>query len=228
METIHQSPKERVASSSPARSRTPKLHERINIRLIHRFAGLTLATFIAIHLTNHLFALVSVEKHINVMEILRLFYRNPIVETLLLLAILIQVPSGIMLARRKGWRGLPLEERAQVASGLYLSFFLVAHVFAVMVGRHFLHLDTNFYFASAPLLSFLWLYYVVYYGLSVIAIFTHIASIHTIKMTDKTTLQRARQQGIGIFAIGVIISIVILLTFSGVLYPIHLPAAYKW
>jgi succinate dehydrogenase/fumarate reductase cytochrome b subunit len=228
MKTIPQPPKEQVFSNPQAHLHTAKLHERINIRLMHRFAGLTLATFIAMHLTNHLFATVSVEKHIKVMEMLRLFYRNPIIETLLLLAICIQVPSGVMLARRKGWRGLPLEERAQVASGLYLSFFLVAHVFAVMVGRYFLHVDTNFYFASAPLLSFLWLYYVVYYGLSVIAIFTHIASIHTIKMTDRTTLQRARQQGMVIFVLGVMISIVILLTFSGVLYRIHLPAAYQW
>ncbi|MCU0424151.1 MAG: hypothetical protein MUF71_00860 [Candidatus Kapabacteria bacterium] len=194
---------------------------------LHRFAGLTLATFIAIHLTNHLFALVSVEMHIKVMDIARLIYRNPLGEALLLAAIAVQVPSGIILVRRKGWRGTSGIERLQVASGLYLSFFLVVHVFAVMMGRWYFKLDTNFYFGSSPLLSWLWWYYVPYYGLSVIAVFAHVASIHFQKVLPRTSRKQALWQSVVLVVAGCVLSVLILLAFSGVLRPIVLPEQYK-
>lgn len=194
---------------------------------LHRFAGLTLATFIAIHLTNHLFALVSVESHIHIMDYARLLYRNPLGEALLLIAIAVQIPSGIMLVRKKGWRGTEFAERVQVASGLYLSFFLVVHVFAVMVGRYYFNLDTNFYFGSSPLLSPLWWYYVPYYGLSVIAVFAHVASIHFQKMIPLVSLRQARVQAILITLLGGIISMLIVLVFSGKIYHFVLPAKYQ-
>jgi hypothetical protein len=228
MNTVASPPKKPAKQLPQANVSGIKRPEQVNIRQLHRFAGMTLAAFIVLHLANHLFALVSVQQHIRVMELLRLFYRNPIIETLLLSAILLQVPSGIMLVRRKGWRGLPVEERAQVASGLYLSFFLVVHVLAVMVGRYGFHLDTNFYFGAAPLHSFLWWYYVVYYGLSIIAIFTHIGSIHALKMADRTTLQRARVQGLVIFGMGIILAIIILAAFMGLFHAVVIPEAYRW
>lgn len=232
MNSLIDSPVQRTAQTQDAASGTENARKAelraTRIRTAHRFAGMTLALFIAMHLTNHLFALFSVERHVAVMDILRLIYRNPLGEVILLAAVLVQVPSGILLVKRKGWRGLPLAERAQVASGGYLAFFLVAHVFAVMMGRHFFYLDTNFYFASAPLLSFLWAYYVVYYGLSVVAVFTHVASIHYQKMLSLTSPQRARIQALVIGGVGLVVAVLILLAFSGVVYEITLPAAYKW
>lgn len=228
-----------IDSSSP---RTAQAHDTVSetatirkaqlrttrIRSAHRFAGLTLAFFIGLHLMNHLCALVSIEQHIKIMDLLRLIYRNPLGEALLLLAIMVQVPSGILLVRRKGWRGLPLAERAQVASGGYLAFFLVAHVFAVMMGRYFFHVDTNFYFASAVLFSPVWLFYVVYYGLSVVSVFVHVASIHYQKMLSRTSSHRAQTQALAIVGTGIAVMVLILLAFSGVVYEIRLPAAYKW
>lgn len=207
--------------SSP-RSETKRL-----VRL-HRFAGLTLATFIAVHLTNHLFALISVETHIRVMDHARLFYRNPLGEALLLIAIAVQVPSGILLVRRKGWRGIEFAERVQVASGLYLSFFLVVHLLAVMAGRFYFKLDTNFYYGASPLLSWLWWYYVPYYGLSVIAVFAHVASIHFQKMVLRISMQNARLQAVSIALIGVMISVLILIAFSGKIHHFILPSQYHF
>lgn len=217
-----------VQQTMPNQSASPTKINVQRLRQLHRFAGLTLAVFIGLHLTNHLFALVSIEQHIKVMDALRLIYRNPLGEALLLLAIMVQVPSGIMLVGRKGWRGLPLAERAQVASGGYLAFFLVAHVFAVMMGRYFFHVDTNFYFASAVLFSPLWLFYVVYYGLSVVSVFTHVASIHYQKMLSRTSPGRAQTQALVIVGAGIIVMVMILLVFSGVVYEIRIPTAYKW
>jgi succinate dehydrogenase/fumarate reductase cytochrome b subunit len=225
MNSVIDSPAQRTEY---VQSAAPKKISAHRLRQLHRFAGLTLAVFIAMHLTNHLFALFSVERHIAIMDLLRLVYRNPLGETILLAAVLIQVPSGIMLVKRKGWRGLPLVERAQVASGGYLAFFLVAHVFAVMMGRYFFHLDTNFYFASAVLFSPVWLFYVVYYGLSVVAVFTHVGSIHYQKMLSRTSSERAQIQALMIVGVGLTVTVLILLAFSGVVYEIRLPAAYKW
>ncbi len=201
--------------------------DSLRLLRLHRFAGLTLAAFIALHLLNHLFALVSVEMHINFMQFARLIYRNPLGEALLLAAVSIQVPSGIMLVRRKGWRGIAFIERVQVASGLYLSFFLIAHIFAVMMGRYFFNLDTNFYFGASPLLSWLWWYYVPYYGLSIIAIFAHVASIHFQKVLPRTSLKAAQQQALAIACLGVILSVLLLLAFMGILHSFTLSAEYK-
>ncbi len=198
-----------------------------SLRSLHRFAGLTLAVFIGIHLGNHVCALWGIEAHIRVMEYARLVYRNPFIETLLVTAICLQIPSGILLVRRKGWRGLPFAEKAQVASGAYLSFFLVAHLSAVLAGRYYFHLDTNFYFGALVLLSVVRWFFVVYYALSVIAVFTHIASIHYQKMLGKISPQRAQIQAFGIVGVGAVCVIAILLAFSGVLYSISIPQVYK-
>jgi flagellar biosynthesis protein FlhB len=111
---------------------------------------------------------------------------------------------------------------------LYLSFFLVAHLFAVMGGRYYLKLDTNFYFGASPLLSWLWWYYVPYYGLSVIAVFAHVASTHFQKMLPRTSLKKAQIQALAIAVIGCTIAVMILIAFSGVLYSIVLPAGYQF
>jgi hypothetical protein len=197
------------------------------LQRLHRYAGLTLALFIGIHLANHCAALISIDTHIAFMSYARLLYRNLVSELLLLCAILIQVPSGILLVRRKGWRGVPFIQKAQIASGLYLSFFLVVHVFAVMVGRFYLHLDTNYYFASSVLFSYLWWYYVVYYGLSIIAVFTHVASIHYQKMLPHTSPKCTQIQSLVIAGTGCILAVLLLLAFSGKFYAITIPTQYK-
>src|SRR5690349_2532561 len=98
------------------------------------------------HLCNHLYSVAGVDKHIAIMKSLRLFYRNILVETILLMAVLVQVISGIKLFRKN--RKLAFSSFAQfhIWTGLYLAAFFVIHVGAVLVGRTFLNLDTNFYY----------------------------------------------------------------------------------
>ncbi|HEU5167004.1 MAG TPA: hypothetical protein VFU29_15745, partial [Chitinophagaceae bacterium] len=68
----------------------------------------------------------------------RKIYRNKIVESLLLLAVLLQVISGITLVILKWNKVENYFDRIQIASGLYLSFFLLNHVIAVLRGRYIL------------------------------------------------------------------------------------------
>jgi hypothetical protein len=110
-----------------------------------------LTAFVAVHLANHLLALHSLALHQRGMALLRLGYRHPVVETLLLAAVLFQVGSGMWLLRRKWQRDAPFFERVQLYSGLYLAFFLLVHCGAVLTGRHLQHVDTDFYFAAMGL-----------------------------------------------------------------------------
>ena len=236
MSSLLNAPPKRVRSRAPdiippqhpsiRRLRIRRLRTFRLLHLLHRLAGLTLCIFTTLHLVNHLFALVSVQQHIKAMELLRLVYRHPLGETVVLAALTVQVPTGIALVRRKVWRGLPLAERARIASGAYLALFLVVHVSAVMVGRYVLHLDTNFYFASARLRGSLWLCFVVYYELSVIAVFTHVASVHYQYVRSRSTFRSAQTQALVIAGVGVALAILIVLAFSGVLYDITFPAVY--
>ena len=71
------------------------------MKKIHYYSGLFMSVFIALHFVNHLFALVSPEKHIEIMESVRLIYRNIAFEILLVSACITQISAGIGLYRNK-------------------------------------------------------------------------------------------------------------------------------
>jgi len=104
-------------------------------------------------------------------------------------------------------------EKYQILSGLYLAFFLLIHVSAVLSGRFVFGLDTNLYFGAAGLNIFpLYLFFVPYYLLSIISIFTHIACIH-FRKTDSALGAKI------IFIIGVFMAIAIVYGMTGLKIP---------
>jgi hypothetical protein len=191
---------------------------------LHRVSGIILAVFVSLHLANHLAVLISPEVHLKVMDALRLFYRNVVVETLVLLAVLTQIITGIKLAstkgtKQKGWT------KWQIWSGLYMAFFFAMHVSAVMIGRFLLKLDTDLYFGAAGLNVFPFnLFFVPYYSLAILAFFTHIASIHA----QKSTHQNADSQAKIILVAGAICTVLILLGMTNFLQGLTIPALYKF
>lgn len=167
----------------------------------------------------------SEQVHIEFMNAARKFYRNPFCEALLLIAVTIQVISGIQLVRNKWKANYDIFEKLQLYSGLFLSYFLVVHVFSVLLGRYVLTLDTNLYFGASVLNNNPAIFYFVFhYGLAVIAFFTHIACIHKVKILKYTTEKRARLQGFTIIGLGCIISFLILYKMIGV----DIPSAYQY
>ncbi len=176
-------------------------------KTLHRYSGLLLAVFVAMHLGNHLAVLISPETHIWLMNTLRLFYRNVLIESILLLVVLFQVVTGIQLLRAKGLRQKGWS-KWQIWSGLYMAYFFLQHVGAVMFGRFVLHTDTNLYFGAAGLNAFpLCLFFVPYYSLGIVSFFTHIASIHA----QKSNSQNADNQAKMIVIVGVFCAVLILL-----------------
>lgn len=161
-----------------------KSNQEAVVKKLHYFTGLTLSLFIGFHLLNQLFALAGPEAHIALMEKLRKVYRHPVIETILLLVILIQVVSGIRLLFNR--KKKTIAEKIQTYSGLYLSLFLIGHVSAVILSRQVEHLDTNFYYIAAGLnLNPATLFFIPYYFIDVCAISLHIASLHYLKTKSK-------------------------------------------
>lgn len=150
---------------------------------MHFVSGLTLSIFIGSHLFNHIYSVFGAQKHIEVMLMLRPIYRNMFIETILILAVIIQIWSGIKLIKVKRKLSPTMFNQLQIWSGIYLAFFLIIHLTAIIVGRTLLNLDTNFYFGVAGLNTFpMNLFFIPYYVIALLAVFAHISAIHYTKM----------------------------------------------
>lgn len=191
------------------------------MKVIHYYSGVTLAIFVGIHLLNHALILHSSEWHINFMNAVRKVYRNPVIETLLLLAVGIQIVTGIYLVNNKWSLVESLFDFLHIASGLYMSLFLIIHVSAVLMGRYKLGVDTNLYFGVGYMnVSPQRYFFIPYYSLAITSFFVHMACIHKIKMSEYVTLSTAQNQSIGIMVLGVIFTVLIITKMAHLQFPV--------
>lgn len=194
-------------------------------RKLHYYSGIIIALFICLHLVNHSFALIGIDKHIEVMQMFRKVYRNIFAETILLLAIVSQIFSGIQLFRDRYKKSKTFFEKIQVWSGLYMAFFFVIHLSAIMAGRFLLDLDTNFYFGAAGLNRFPYnLFFIPYYSLAILSFFGHIASIHYKKMGLRN--RDARTQSFLIILIGFVVTLLLMYGLTNGFKGIVIPSEY--
>ncbi len=198
------------------------------VHTLHRLSACVIGGFIAVHLFNHLVALGGIDEHIAFMEAFRLIYRLPIVEVLLLSCVFIQVGSGFFLIKSRWGVRQDFYERLQAISGGYLAFFLLNHVGAVLFGRYFFNLDTNFYFAAAGMhINPLQYFFVPYYFLAVLAIFGHLACAFHWLSREHLVIETRNRLGYVIIAIGALASLLIVLAFAGSFYPVDIPTEYR-
>lgn len=198
------------------------------MKRIHYISGITISIFIVMHLFNHLYSLFGVKAHIELMNNFRVIYRNIIIETFLLFAIGIQIISGVKLFLKKRKIVSDFFDRLQIWTGLYLAIFLLIHLSAVLSGRLFLNLDTNFYFGVAGLNTFpLNLFFIPYYGLAIISFFGHISAIHSKKMKNKLLGIEPNKQSYIILIIGIILTIVIFYGLTNEFNGVEIPAEYN-
>jgi hypothetical protein len=183
-----------------------------------------LAAFVAAHLVNHVVGLWGVAAHQAFMNAARLVYRSPLLEPLLLAAVLMQIATGIA-QLHAGWgtrRGF--WARAQAMSGLYLVFFLANHTFWVLVARIGYDLDSNFYLAATFLtISPLPVLFAPYYALGVFSIFAHLAcAVHF--WAESPVGERLAQASIGA---GAVIAPIVTAVFMGAFYEIEVPPDFR-
>jgi hypothetical protein len=200
----------------------------MTLKKIHYVSGLTISVFIGLHLFNHCFSIAGADKHIEVMRTLRLFYRNIFAETILLSAIAVQIYSGLKLFAIRKKTANTFFAKLQIRTGLYLSFFFLIHLSAVLAGRYFLKLDTNFYFGAAGLNSFPFnLFFIPYYFLAVVSFFGHIAAIHEQRMTKTIFRFTPVQQSILIIATGICFAMFLIYGLTNQFRGFQIPAEYK-
>lgn len=196
----------------------------MTFKKLHYVSGLTISIFVGLHLFNHFCSILGTDKHIEIMTVLRFFYRNIFIETILLSAVLVQIISGLSLFKTNKKIAITNFEKLHIWTGLYLAIFLIIHLSAVFGGRIFFHLDTNFYFGVAGLNTFPFnLFFIPYYGLAIISFFGHIASVHNKKMELTIFSLTPKKQAYAILIFGFFLTLIIFygLTnhFNGVIIP---------
>lgn len=192
------------------------------IRVGHRLSAVLIGTFLVLHVANHLVGLLGQPAHIRFMQTIRPFYRNAVVEPLLLMLLAWQLISGIrlLLARRRNVDGLVAW--LQIGSGAYLASFLIIHVFSVLVARYSLGLETDFSFAAAGLHSptGIW-FFAPYYAGSMLALFTHVGCATSWVLFPRNGVAR-HGWVIGAGVLGAVCGVLVVLSLSGAFYEVQL------
>lgn len=195
---------------------------------LHYISGVTITVFIGLHLFNHFWSIFGAEKHIEMMNTLRLFYRNIFIESILLLAVFIQIFSGLKLFKINRKIATNNFEKIQIWSGLYLAVFFIIHLTAIFVGRLILKLDTNFYYGVAGLNTFPYnLFFVPYYMLAILSFFGHIAAIHNKKMKQTFFRLSPNKQSIAILTFGIILTVIIFYGLTNHFNGVTIPKEYN-
>jgi hypothetical protein len=159
------------------------------------------------------------------MEMARTVYRQPVIESLLLACVAFQGASGMWFVVSRWRQRDGAVAWLQAISGSYLVLFLLIHVAAAMYGRHTLGLDTNFYYAAAGMhVDPFQYFFVPYYFLAVVALFVHIGC--AIYWTGPLSV-RHRTRAVAVpAALGVGVSMLIVLSLAGHIQPFQVPAKY--
>jgi hypothetical protein len=199
----------------------------MTLRKLHALSAAVIAAFLCIHMANHLAGLAGAATHIAFMEVARMVYRVGVIEWLLLGCVAVQIVSGLTLVGR-GWkRRHGFVPWLQAASGAVIAIFLIVHVGAVLFGRATLNLDTNFYFAAAGFhVAPFQYFFAPYYFLGLAALFTHLACLVHGRSRGRSPLIRTLILVIS-STIGLMLSVLIVLSLAGVLFPVEIPSEYK-
>ncbi len=177
------------------------------VRRIHRGNAILLSVFIAAHVCVNLSAWGGADLHRSWNGAARAIYQMPVVEAVLVLAVLAQVVTGLSVARAR--------KRADLAtwSGLYLALFLLVHTSAAIGTRRIVGLDTDYDWAAGSLtFGAVGVGFTLYYGLAVVSLCVHLGTAISRGWSSRTRKRKPRP-GVAIL-VGVGLSLLILLPFS--------------
>jgi hypothetical protein len=191
---------------------------------LHKLSLFIVWTFLGLHLTNQLAGFDGAFAYSEFMALARMIYRHPIVEALVLLAFGMQLITGWMECKSIWRQKSDAVRQIKAASSLYLGFFIIIHISIILYDRLVQAMDTNLGYIAASLARPTSGYvYMVFYGLSILAIFVQIGSLGYEKL-------ETNHKGFGyvffvIMVFGAIAMVYfLLLMLSGGLYPIDMPA----
>ena len=202
---------------------------RLRLRALHRITAYFVLTFVVFHMGNHLAGLFGFDTYNNVQDTLRKFYRHPLVEPVLIAAVVAQLILGLVLLVKS----LKLEKPKtfwswlQVVSGILIILTIGEHLIALFLARIVSELDTNFYWPlsvmDGPPFTY---YFIPYYFLMVSSVFAHAAAgLHFIGK-DRGYSKKIDVFAIGLIVIGLIIATVIVLILNQTFYEVLLPGEW--
>lgn len=121
-------------------------------RAAHGGVAALVVLYLCFHLSNHMVGWIGPEAHAAVMKVLRVVYRSPIVEPLLVGAFGFLILSGALMAWRLTGRQTDAIRTFQIAGGVFLLFAVISHLNAVLyLARVVLHIESDWGFGvDAP------------------------------------------------------------------------------
>jgi hypothetical protein len=137
--------------------------------------------FLALHIANHLMFPAGAETYDAVMNGFRHVYRTEILQPLVVALFLFQIGTGLFFAWRLTAAPTDRFRTFQIASGVYLAFYVLGHMDSVFIfARTYLGIDTGWGFATgAPtgLVKDPWnIRLVPHYWLGVFFVLAHLAA----------------------------------------------------
>ncbi|MDQ0740294.1 hypothetical protein [Pseudomonas sp. W4I3] len=150
------------------------------LRVAHGISSLAIMlVFLAPHLFNHLLGVFGADVHRTVMDVLRVVYRNAILEPIIILAFFFQLLSGLVLIRPKTISRADLLDALQTASGAYLTLFIASHINSVFTLARYFGTETDYRWAVGDpvgLVADAWsIRLLPHYSLAVFFLIAHLA-----------------------------------------------------
>lgn len=185
-----------------------------------------LLIFFTAHTINHLAIYFGAANHIDLMEALRIIYRNPVFEFILIWAIARQIYAGYRQSQKFGLIRPKGQMRVLIWTGVYLIAFLLIHLSAVTAGRYIFNLDTNIHFGASGFRAMpAALFFYPYYFLAIFCAFAHLGGVLWLR---KRAAEPENAEKLFRFwlATGLVISTLIIIGVSGSWQDFEIPPAY--
>ena len=193
---------------------------------LHKVSAGFVFAFLCLHFANHFVGLLGIDAHQQFIEAARLVYRHPVVEMAVLLAFFMQILTGVPLILEIWRKKKDFIHQLQAASGLIMVVFILAHVGWIASARLVFNLDTNFTFAAAGFSPPYTYATYGFYGAGVFSLFVHMGCIlyDIFKKTNKPVGWLFLIATVGI---GGYVTYLLLMMYSGHLYPVVIPEDYQ-
>jgi hypothetical protein len=192
------------------------------IRVAHGLSALAIVTiFLGLHLTNHLTGLIGPETHAQFMKAVRAVYRARLIEPVLILLLFFQVGTGLYFAFRYMAKPMDAFRAFQVASGMYLVFYVIGHMDSVFIlGRTFLGIETAWDFATGAPVGLIRgarnIRLVPHYGLGVFFVISHLfCGLRIVLLARSVSKPLADRVMIGGAIVGALVATAIMLGMCG-------------
>ena len=179
-----------------------------------------LVLFVVPHILNHLVGFWNGAAHLGTMNVMRLLYRDDVVQPILLALIGFQIVSGTALVRRRMRLPGDFIGTVQTMTGVYVGIYFLAHMTAVFAARY-AGTDTNWNWLTnnghVMLSSLSTLRLIAHYWVGPIAILVHVGyGIRMVLLERQVSPVVANRLLRGLVGGGVVIATVILVALLNV------------